>query len=427
MLRHLITALLCLFAGAAFACPEPPDDLTLQRMYVQPDRHQVFEQGMWAIWYDPAFFTQADAQSTANGLDSARCAALTDYGMRWPANIAAGVRFNVYLHVPGEDDGFGDYGWGNGVGGNDAGLPFMTLPRGAHADLTNLDHEGFHVFQWEATSPGYINDGDSGWFTESSAEWFMSSRNPDADGIYTTASAVAGTPHLALWHGSYNPEPRDPLHWMTETRQYGIHIFLRYLTEVRGLTDAQMTTGFFDGTALTPQEYLSRALGPGVMQQAWADFAALMTASFIEGPGEPMPDWLLSPRQRDVSLIERARVMRETPDPQVENDIALTLKIGADWASPPLLLRPRPWSYNVLRIAQPHRAGIVWFQADGPGRMILRLVARTGDQWALTPLEPGQTLDLAKADSAFIVVTWAPPIFEGAQTAEYRIRIDPEP
>ena len=110
MLRHLITALLCLFAGAAFACPEPPDDLTLQRMYVQPDRHQVFEQGMWAIWFDPAFFTQANAQSTADGLDSARCAALTDYGMRWPANIAAGVRFNVYLHVPGEDDGFGDYG-----------------------------------------------------------------------------------------------------------------------------------------------------------------------------------------------------------------------------------------------------------------------------------------------------------------------------
>ena len=59
--------------SAATARPAPPDDLTLQRMYVQPDRHQVYEQGLWAVWYDPAFFTQADAQITADGLDSASC------------------------------------------------------------------------------------------------------------------------------------------------------------------------------------------------------------------------------------------------------------------------------------------------------------------------------------------------------------------
>lgn len=427
MLRHLFTAWLCLFAGAAFACPEPPDDLTLQRMYVQPDRHQVYEQGMWAIWFDPAFFTQADAQITVDGLDSARCAALTDYGMRWPANIAAGVRFNVYLHVPGEDDGFGDYGWGNGVGGNDAGLPFMTLPRGATADLDNLSHEGFHVFQWEATSPGYVNDGDSGWFTETSAQWFMAERNPDGVDIHTTASTIAGNPQMSLWQGIYNREPKDPVHWMTDNRQYGMHLFIRYLGQIWGLPDAVVTAGFFDGTTLMPQEYLSRALGPADFATAWADFAALMTASFVEAPGTPMPDWELTPAQRNASLTERARVMAETPLTGIENDITLTVKIGADWASPPPRLRPRPWSYNVLRIAQPLKAGVVQFESDAAGQMILRLVARTGGVWILTPLDPGQPLNLSKADTAYIVVAWTPPIFEGAQTADYRIRIDQVP
>ncbi len=427
MMRHFLTGLFCLIAGVVSACPVPPTGLTLQQMYVQPDQHQVYEQGMWAIWFDPAFFTFADAQITADGLDSARCAALTDYGMRWPANIAAGVRFNVYLHVPGEDDGFGDYGWGNGVGENDAGLPFMTLPRGVTADLDNLSHEGFHVFQWEATSPGYVNDGDSGWFTETSAQWFMAERNPDGVDIHTTASTIAGNPQLALWHGFYNPEPKDPVHWMTDNRQYGMHLFIRYLGEVWGLPDPVFTTGFFDGTTLMPQEYLSRAVGRANFATAFADFAALMTASFVEGPGAPMPDWELSRTQRDASLVERARIMAETPLAGVENDITLELKVGADWASPPARLRPRPWSYNVLRIVQPQGWGTVWFETQAPGPMILRQVIRQGSSWVIEPLEPGQTIDLTKADNAYLVLVWAPPIYDGAQTADYRIRIDPVP
>jgi hypothetical protein len=65
MLRHLFTGLFCLIASVVSACPAPPTELSLQQMYVQPDRHQVYEQGMWAVWYDPAFFTLADAQATA--------------------------------------------------------------------------------------------------------------------------------------------------------------------------------------------------------------------------------------------------------------------------------------------------------------------------------------------------------------------------
>ena len=425
-MRYLITGLFCLISAPTSACPAPPSNLTLQPMYIQPDLHKVYEQGMWAVWYNPAFFAPADARITVELLESARCAALTDYGMRWSSNLAAGVRVNVYLFVPGEDDGFGDDSWGNGVGGNDVGMPFMTLPRGAHTDPDNLNHEGFHVFQSESKSPGYSNDGDSGWFTESSADWFRAERNPDGANIQTVASTIAAMPHLAMWYGSYNREPKVPVHWMTENRQYGMNLFLRYLGEVWGLPDLKVTAGFFDGTTLTPQEYLSQTLGHPVMAQAWADFAALMTASFVEGAGVPMPDWELTRQQRDVSLAERAKIMAERPFPGVENDITATVKIGSGWVSPPDHLRPRPWSYNVLRIAQPRATGTVQFESDAQEQMILRLVVRKGNTWVLTPLQPGQSIDLSKADTAYIVTAWTPPIFKGAQTAAYRIRIDPQ-
>lgn len=426
MLRYLFSGLFCVVAGAVSACPAPPDNLTLQQMYVQPGRHQVVEQGMWAVWYEPAFFTAADAQATIDNLESTRCAAMDDYAMQWPPNPAAGVRFNVYLHGPGQDDGFGDYGWANGVGDNDAGLPFMTLPDGVTADPDNLNHEGFHVFQWAASSPGYANDGDSGWFIETSAQWFMAERNPDGVDIHLTASTIAANPQLPLWLGFYNQAPKDPVHWMTDNRQYAMHLFIRYLGEEWGLPDTAVTAGFFDGTTLMPQDYLSRAVGPANFATAWADFAALMTASFVEGPGVPMPDWELTRAQRDASWTERTRNVQADPRDGIENDITLTLKPG-EWASPPARLRPRPWSYNVLRIAQPQGAGIVQLDTQNAGQMKLRLVTRHGDIWVLKPIDPGQQVDLAKADSAYIVLAWTPPLFEGAQMVDYRIKLDPAP
>jgi hypothetical protein len=413
-----------LCAGAVLACPAPPDDLALQEIYVQPGRHQVHEQGMWAVWYNPAFFTAAEAQATADGLDSARCAAFTDYGMRWPSNIAAGVRFNVYLHVPGQDDGFGQFGWGNGVGGNDTGLPFMTLPQGVHTETSNLDHEGFHVFQWEASSPGFVNDGDSGWFIETSAQWFMAERDPDRADIHMTASAIAAMPHLSMWHGFYNVQPQDPVHWITENRQYAMHLFVRHLGEVHGLPDLTVTRGFFDGTTLLPQEYLARALGHDVMANAWADFAALMTASFVEGPGRPMPRWELTTRQRDASLAERARFMAEDPHPGVEHYVTLTLRTGMGWHAPPERLRPRPWSWNVVRLADPDGVQVITLEGKSAAQTTLRLVTRRGNDWVISPLVSGQSVDLSKADTAFVIVAWTPPIFRGAPTADYRIRID---
>jgi hypothetical protein len=426
-MRAILGVLLFLAGGAVQACPAVPGDLALQKIYAEPGRHQVLRQGLWAVWYHPGFFTAEDAQFVADGLDSARCALLPGYGMQEPPNIAAGVQFNVYLHVPGQDDGFGAYGWANGVGQNDLGQPFMTLPQGAHLDPTNLDHEGFHVFQWAATSPGYWNEGDSGWFTETSAQWFSAERSPDHPEMYATASAIAGTPHLSMWHGFYNPQPGDPVHWMTETRQYGMHLFIRMLTERYGLTDLAVTEGFFNGTPLMPQDYLAQAIGPDRFADAWGDFAALMTASFVEGYGAPMPDWELSPLQRDRAIAGRADIMGMDPNPLVEDDIALKLKPGDGWAAPADRLRPRPWSWNVIQLVHGGRDMVLGLETADTTGLDLRLVTLRGGAWSLSTVAPGDLLSLSKADSAWLVLVWAPPVYAGAEPLDYRIRISPAP
>jgi hypothetical protein len=424
-LKRMACMTLFLAATAAGACPKPPAAIATDPGFADPSRHVVVERGMWAIWYDPAFFATSDANATLEGLERARCAALTGAGMVWPSNLAAGLRFNVYLHVPGQNDGFGGYGWENGVGGNARNQPFMTLPRGPHADPLNLYHEGFHVFQWEATSPGFRNEGDAGWYIEATAQWFSARLLPDHIDNYPTASAIAGTPHLSLWHGFYNAQPQDPAHWMTETRQYGMHLFLIYLAQQTGLHDTTITSGFFDGTNLSPQEYLARSVGPDVMAKVWADFAALMTASFAGGSASPMPDWVLSPTQRDAAIAERARVMQDDPNPLVENDIAMTIAVGSDWVSPPDRLYPRPWSYNVIAISEPKGAAVLRLDSAALGPFHARLVTLRDGAWQIQPVATGGTIQLSGAQAAYLVLAWTPPTYGGAAPAPYRIRLDP--
>ncbi len=61
--------------------------------------------------------------------------------------------YNVYLHLT--DDDFPS-GWGNGQRIYINGYLFLTLPIGAHLDWVNVAHETFHVFQYSATSSGFV-------------------------------------------------------------------------------------------------------------------------------------------------------------------------------------------------------------------------------------------------------------------------------
>src|SRR5690606_20859062 len=102
--------------------------------------------------------------------------ALGFLGMHDPPNPARGRYYNVYIHH-GVDDPFPDT-WGNGQGTDPEQNPYLTLPAGFLLDRANLDHEGFHVFQYGADSPGFSYGGDAGWYTEAAAQWYMSTQAP---------------------------------------------------------------------------------------------------------------------------------------------------------------------------------------------------------------------------------------------------------
>jgi hypothetical protein len=79
----------------------------------------------------------------------------------------------------------------------------------------------------------------------------------------------------------------------------------------------------------------------------------------------------------------------------------------------------------VVRIAAPEGVQFVTLDGAAAPQMTLRLVTRRGDRWTILPHAPGQSVDLSKADTAYVIVALTPPNFTGAQPADYRIRLDP--
>ena len=87
--------------------------------------------------------------------------------------VSAGYFYNVYIHKPGgPNDLFQPLGWGNGQGTDSNGFPFLTLPNGVLGDWLNDAHETFHIFQYNANSPGFASSGNSQWYIEASANWY---------------------------------------------------------------------------------------------------------------------------------------------------------------------------------------------------------------------------------------------------------------
>ncbi len=428
-MRYALTTLFCssIFAvQAAIACPTVSEPLSLQAEFADPDRHKVHRQGIWAVWYDPAVFDHSDAKVTADGLDAARCRALTVNKMVDPPSARAGLYTNIYLHDPEADDGLDD-AFGNGVGTNAFDMPFMTLPLGAHADRANLSHEGFHIFQYSASSPGFAYDGDSAWYIETTAEWFALQDNPTREDAYATVGGIAAMPHLALWQSWDRGQPGDPEHWMLQTRQYGMHQFLQYLVETAGLSPATVTQDFFTGTRALPQQVIAAAIGHDQMAHSWADYAAMLTASTIDGQGSPMPGWLMTTAQRDYALAERDWALEDDPlaggIAPVSAQIDLAVSAG-DWVSPPRSLRPRPWGYNVVSLINMDGAYQVTLDVYDPATMPLRLIVRRGSEWQLARIASGSMLDLTGADAAYIIVANTPEVYRGHATRAYQLRLD---
>ena len=78
---------------------------------------------------------------------------------------------------------------------------YLTLPNGAHLEHGNVLHEGFHIFQYSANSPGFAYSGDSVVY-RIGGPVVSSHEAPQRGNDFYEAGAIVENPQLALWHKS---------------------------------------------------------------------------------------------------------------------------------------------------------------------------------------------------------------------------------
>jgi len=405
--------------------PPIPDQLELQTEFGDPAVLEVRTSGIWAIWWYPQFDHAADAEWLFEQLDDVRCRSIRDLARQDPPNPAAGVYYNVYIHH-GADDDF-PTGWANGQGTDSFGQPFLTLPDGAHLDEGNVHHEGFHVFQYSSDSPGFAYSGDSQWYIESTAQWYGAWRRPDAVDAFIEAGAIDGNPHLTLWHSFSNEAPGDPTDWMFQVRQYAMHTYLFYLTEVAGIDRDLITSGFYGGVLESPQQFHFDGVGGDLLRDHFADWAAHNTADF---------DYLL-PAQ-----VERARdeVLAVGDPDNIHPYVAQYADVGTagQWVTPPASQTPRSWAYNVVRVdnteavtytfsLRGESTGSAGAAAHFEGRaVVIGDAAAAYTPFVMTDAVTGDVSVTVSANDAevYFVVASVPANFSGNQTFSYEYSIE---
>ncbi len=397
--------------------PFPPHDLVPSLDFAERSEVELHTDGAFAIWWDVDADFRADAETMADNLNDTREIALAQLGLTDPPNLAAGEFVNIYIHEPGNDV-FPDW-WGNGVGTED-GLPYMTLPVGAHIDLSNLRHEGFHIFQYAATAPGYAYSGDTAWYVEASAQWFMADQLGDAPDAFIEAFAIPKNPHLALWHSFDNERPGDPLDWPHQVRQYGMHTWLIYLTQEAGVDRKTITKGYHRAGNRSPQEYLADQVGISTLREHFADFAARSTGGF---------DYLT------VEQVDRAAVEWELVGAEGQsNPFVLSVSSGdeVDQFRPAARLIPRGWAYNAVEIdvAGASSSTIAFRSDEGDGVFALRWVIVKDDAIDVEPIDiavgGSATATVAlpvDATEAYLIIASAPDAWAGSDGYGYELDI----
>ena len=212
-------------------------------------------------------------------------------------------------------------------------------------DSSTVTHEGFHVFQYRANSPGFAYAGDSQWYIESSAQWYAALENPTGLMTFVESGSIIANPQLALWHSFGNHAPEDPASdegrpgWMYGVRQYGMHTLLFYLTTVKGVDKAFLTDGFYANTEQSPQEYIARKVGLTTYRGYFADWAAHNSAHMDYLTRDQYERGLLEITLAGSWDYYRPSVWRG------DNE-----GTGGQWVRPPADLAARGWAYNVFNI-----------------------------------------------------------------------------
>ena len=388
--------------------------------------------GIYIAWWDNDVDYSPQVGTLLDSMLSYRAACLDELGMQDPPNPEDGYYYNVYIHRPGDvNDVFFEYGWGNGQGTDINGYPFLTLPNGVLNDWVNNSHETFHIFQYNANSPGFAYSDDSQWYIEASANWFAGIRNLEAPRAFVEAESLVRVPQVPLWLSYGNYPSYYPSNWQRYVHQYALGLFLYYLTAEAGVPETMITQGFFAGTDELPQEYLYNQLGGDVFRNYFTDCAAHMTSHF---------DFIL-PYQAETNENE----WNDYADPLDDNEFTRTYNnSGSDgWYRPADSLATTGWSFNTYRVLN-SISGYYTFQYQGDPTgsygspayfqgKVLVLNENTGasfyDLDPVNDLEGSLTLNVSPGDTAmYFIIACMPEVFqdfeETFQTFSYEMQID---
>ncbi len=382
--------------------------------------------GIFIVWWDKTYDYSRQAAELLATLEDVRNDCLGTWHMSDPPNPLAGFYYNVYIHNP-KKDLFPD-DWAMGQGTDDNSFPYLTIPVAyAKTGSAGAQHEGFHIFQYKANSPGFKYTGDSQWFIEATANWYAASKHPGSKEEYITASAVTANPQVTMWYSFENREEGELENWQRGCHQYGMNIFLNYLTDVRKVQKVLMAGSFFDKIDLMPQEYLYNQLGAGKFADLYADFAAHNVSGY---PGFP-----------DGTEERAARELKKYGDSLDIHSIVKTFDncgTGGQWLRPGKDFVTRGWGYNVYKINNTS-GGSYAFELNGDAKgsdgaaseFRGRIVVRTGSSakqysMKMDGATNGKMKIRVKPSDAevYLIVAATPRHFTGNQTYSYQVKID---
>ena len=282
---------------------------------------------------------------------------------------------------------------------------------------------------------GFAYGGDSQWYIESSAQWYTVKTFRDDRNLYVEAGAIVANPHLALWHSFQNHAPNDPASdagrpgWMYGVRQYGMHTYLMFLTEVMGVDRSFVTDGFYAGTSELPQEYIYNKVGPARMRDLFADWAAHNTGGMDYLTKEQVERAYL-----EITLAGDWDYFRPSVWQSVDEGTV------GEWFRPPPELTARGWAYNVFNITNTLATSYT-FQLDGDatgsqgaqsffiGRIVV--MSKNGPSYSemtmTSPTTGEVTVAVTPDDSnVMLVVASVPEYFRSYQHYSYKVKISRE-
>lgn len=414
------TALLRCYDGGLGLCTEWGSEETLA----------LRRRGIWAIWWDRRFNHADDAESLFGQLEEVRGECVGRLGMADPPNPGKRSAYNVYIHH--KEDAFPN-GWACGQGTDRFGLPYLTLPGdGMHREAKTIYHEGFHIFQYRATSKGFVYSGNSQWYIEASAQWYMARKKPEERDMYVEATCISMNPHLALWHTLENGARGDARDWLYMCRLYALNTWLVYLTDVSKVDPSIITDGFYAGTSMSPQEYHCKRVP--TLRTHFADWAACNAAGLDYGGFE-----YLTSAQRERARQELENLTQHGHS-SAEHRHEYTTTLTAPSEGAPVCFRPsarlpRGWSYNVVRV-ELTGAGVytVRLRGDAQGSErhashFLGRVAVGAKRYMMEMLDTLTSLPTVVQTNdvdrwMFVVIIAVPEHFDGNQTYGYEVDVE---